>query len=395
MDFTRSRLPGVFAAQSVLSSQTGLEWGIFSNPRQRQPHEQHPSVVMPSFVSIMSIYLRLHERPDFLSPKHMLINMYWSGNKPVIGVGHHFRVYGCPLSALNLAPDKGLGNVPTGTEVLCIKVPNRSHETNRHDLYQAVLRELRVLCHPSLSNHENIISLLGFDFEQDYDDPQVAWPVLVMECSEYGTLHDFQQNSKDMTPDLLRRLLLDVALGLDTLHQCNIIHGDMKSENVLICRNGCRNFVAKLSDFGLAVINPAVDDVHFLPGGTWLWSAPEAKQGLSIMGLALTDVYSLGLMVWRSLLSEANPFDLLRSEHGNVHGALGLEEFVTQAKLGEDFPEFAVWTILSSARKDMAMSYGGKVIRSTVCKDPANRDLKAAISALSNEDGYVLKSLQP
>ena len=42
-----------------------------------------------------------------------------------------------------------------------------------------ILLELRVLLHPQLRKCENIISLFELDFQEDYDDYTMAWPVLL------------------------------------------------------------------------------------------------------------------------------------------------------------------------------------------------------------------------
>ena len=105
-----------------------------------------------------------------------------------------------------------------------------------------------------------------------------------MEYAEYGSLDDYQQNAM-LDHALTCELFLDIALGLDALYRCNVIHGNVKSENVLICRHPTRKVVAKVSDFGLAIINLTSDNVYHLPGGTWPWTALESRQRLSIKGL--------------------------------------------------------------------------------------------------------------
>ena len=108
----------------------------------------------------------------------------------------------------------------------------------------------------------------------------ILWPgqSYWLEYAEYGTLDTLQEDIY-VGPELSRILLLDVAQGLQALHDCNIIHGDVKSENVLVCRHHQRKYVARLSDFGLSVINPdASKHDHRLPGKTCLWSAPETDK---------------------------------------------------------------------------------------------------------------------
>src|ERR1700733_2728029 len=118
----------------------------------------------------------------------------FTGQRPIVGVGHHFVVYASPYHD----NERGGKHVESGAEVYCIKAPvlangPTSHEF-RSDFYHTVLQELRVLCHPILSQHENIVGLLGLDFQEDYDNFEVAWPVLLMEYAEYGTLDTFQQD---------------------------------------------------------------------------------------------------------------------------------------------------------------------------------------------------------
>ncbi|KAJ7140920.1 kinase-like domain-containing protein [Mycena epipterygia] len=74
-------------------------------------------------------------------------------------------------------------------------------------------------------------------------------------------------------------LVLDVALGLEHLHNLKLVHGDLKAINVLVTRSGR----AVLADFGLS----SVTDSKILQlststvkiGGTVRWQAPELFRG--------------------------------------------------------------------------------------------------------------------
>jgi serine/threonine protein kinase len=266
-------------------------------------------------------------------------------------------------------------------EVFCLKFPNLSPRTSQPELYQTILQELRVLCHPVVSEHENIIKLLGLDFMEDYDDYQLAWPVLAMEYGDYGSLNDYRQNIL-LDDELTCELLLDVALGLDALHRCNIVHGDVKSENVLICRHPRRKVVAKLSDFGLAVINPATNKLHNLPGGTWPWMAPEAYRQLTVEGLKLADVFSYGLTAWHIFVNQSNPFDILNRSIVDDPATRDPAVFVAQAKSSDTFVDSVIQTI-SPRRSVLITELSGTVLRSTLQGNPEYRDLGKAISALA------------
>ena len=74
-------------------------------------------------------------------------------------------------------------------------------------------------------------------------------------------------------------IALDIARGLICLHANNVIHRDIKSNNVLL--SGSR-VTAKLGDVGLAAIHThgyLSPNVASPVGGTLAWSAPELLMG--------------------------------------------------------------------------------------------------------------------
>ena len=67
--------------------------------------------------------------------------------------------------------------------------------------------------------------------------------------TEYGglSLHSFIQNNLCTKPEYRKRLCTQLAAGLSYLHLCNIVHGDLKPDNIVI-----KNDVCKIIDFGCA-----------------------------------------------------------------------------------------------------------------------------------------------
>ncbi|KAG8926120.1 hypothetical protein FRC01_009320 [Tulasnella sp. 417] len=90
--------------------------------------------------------------------------------------------------------------------------------------------------------HPNIVPFVGFSL-----DEEVAW--LISSWASKGNAYDYLVKSKADFPTRLK-LLLDAAEGLAYLHGRNppVVHGDIKSANVLIAEE----VRGMLGDFGLS-----------------------------------------------------------------------------------------------------------------------------------------------
>ena len=138
-------------------------------------------------------------------------------------------------------------------------------------------------------SHENILGVYDFG-EED------GKPYMVMEFLRGRTLRGAIRDK--LLPDVAGklRIALQIARALAIVHQNQIIHRDVKPENVNIDDSGR----AKLMDFGIA---KAADLTLTQPGyvlGTPYYMAPE-----QIAGAAITpsiDLYAFGIVFYEMLL---------------------------------------------------------------------------------------------
>ena len=138
-------------------------------------------------------------------------------------------------------------------------------------------------------SHENILAVYDFGVED-------GKPYMVMEFLRGRTLRAAIQDR--LIPDVAGklRIALQVARALHYVHQNQIIHRDVKPENVNIDDSGR----AKLMDFGIA---KAADLSLTQPGyvlGTPYYMAPEQIAGKPVT--PSVDVYAFGIMLYEMLL---------------------------------------------------------------------------------------------
>lgn len=140
------------------------------------------------------------------------------------------------------------------------------------------LTELHTLLHPPLYQHANIVKIQGPAWGSNPLTPELRLPVLVLEYAEHGSLADVLQRSI-LEDHIKPRICLDISLGLQAMHRCYLVHGDLKAENVLVFGDPQRQYFSKLADFGYSVVGPAeTGSIQIL--GTEPWKAPETKQAV-------------------------------------------------------------------------------------------------------------------
>jgi serine/threonine protein kinase len=138
-------------------------------------------------------------------------------------------------------------------------------------------------------SHENILAVYDFGDEG-------GKPYMVMEFLRGRTLRAAIRDQLLADPVSKLRVAIQVARALGYVHQNQIIHRDVKPENVNLDDSGR----AKLMDFGIA---KAADLSLTQPGyvlGTPYYMAPE-----QIMGKPVTpsvDIYAFGIMLYEMLL---------------------------------------------------------------------------------------------
>ncbi|KAJ7585696.1 kinase-like domain-containing protein [Mycena floridula] len=153
--------------------------------------------------------------------------------------------------------------------------------------------------------HPNIAEFHGVCLVEDR-------PALVSSWYSNGTASQYL-----ITQDVPTKLAIikDIALGIQYLHSQNIVHGDIKGNNVLITADG----TAVVTDFGLSRIleqNKEDTSSSLVQAGSARWLAAELFMNWTFGGTKSrsfeTDIWALGCTVYE-LLTENIPYADLRT----------------------------------------------------------------------------------
>ncbi|RLN97574.1 hypothetical protein BBJ28_00019752 [Nothophytophthora sp. Chile5] len=121
----------------------------------------------------------------------------------------------------------------------------------------------------------------------------VGQPFFVCEFASRGILPDYLAKEEREGRHVTWQKLYEVGLGLHYLHRCNVTHGDLKGNNILVGADGA----AKLTDFGLsAVLSSSMQPAPPKAVGALRWKAPEILDGSSTPSHA-ADMYSFGMSI--------------------------------------------------------------------------------------------------
>ncbi|XP_050789734.1 megakaryocyte-associated tyrosine-protein kinase isoform X2 [Gopherus flavomarginatus] len=131
--------------------------------------------------------------------------------------------------------------------------------------------------------HKNLVRLLGVILHNGL--------YIVMEYMSKGNLVNFlrTRGRSVLQPEQLIQFALDISQGMDYLESKKLVHRDLAARNILISEEN----VAKVSDFGLAKVDPKGVDATKLPVK---WTAPEALKNNKFS--TKSDVWSYGILLW-------------------------------------------------------------------------------------------------
>lgn len=164
--------------------------------------------------------------------------------------------------------------------------------TEHEGTLPAGLKEART---GAMLSHPSIVNVLDFDVEGDY-------AYLIMEAIDGPSLGELiaKTPAGDMDLDVAASVATSIGQALDFAHENQVLHLDIKPDNILITRTG----VTKVSDFGIAELADA-QGFGEASGGTIGYMPPEQMRGEPLDQRC--DEFAYAAVVYETLAGR-NPF---------------------------------------------------------------------------------------
>ena len=200
-------------------------------------------------------------------------------------------------------------------------------------------------------SHQNIISI--FDVGHEGDNHYI-----VMEYIEGQTLKQYIEKNGMLEWKQAVDFAIQICSALEHAHKNNIIHRDIKPQNILMTKDG----VLKVTDFGIA---RAVNSQTIAMDGTALGSvhyiSPEQARGSYID--EKSDLYSLGVVLYE-MLAGTLPFD------GDNPVAIAIKHIQQQPRSIKDFNIAVPLALEQIVKKAMQKSSSDRYVSaSDILKD--------------------------
>jgi serine/threonine protein phosphatase PrpC len=188
-----------------------------------------------------------------------------------------------------------------------IHISSRSHVFLARDLDSL---KTVVIKTPSVEQRNDSVYLERFMLEEwiakRINNPHVAKAVepnrkrnylyLVTEYIEGISLHQWMIDHPKPNIEEVRVIIEQIAKGLQAFHRQEMIHQDIRPQNIMIDRSN----TVKIIDFGSTYIAGVTDaKTEEMIRGTMLYSAPEYFLGQ--LGTQRSDLYALGLVAYQML----------------------------------------------------------------------------------------------
>ena len=229
------------------------------------------------------------------------INKYFNKYKKYPDTSLHFYKYG------RLIGQGAFGKVNLGLNILTGRiVAVKSFNKNNSELTGENMKKIKYETDLMKKlNHPNITKILEMFEDEKYF-------LIIMEYINGGNLFSFVKKRRKLSEKTAKFLFRQIILGIKYIHEQNIVHRDIKLENLLIDLNNN----VKICDFGIGRKIENKNQLLHDQCGTLMYMAPEILLSTKEKGYEgfPVDIWSAGISLY-IMLSGTLPFSYKKKKH--------------------------------------------------------------------------------
>ena len=256
------------------------------------------------------------------------------------------------------------------------KVKDKEEERKK-ELNFVELRELYIM---KKLNHNNVINLLDFNLDRKDREFCILMDYFQTDLGKF--FYENRENPNVMNEKFLKNISFQILSGLNYLHENNIIHRDIKLENILY---DSKNNIAKIADFGLSRQFDYDLSAQYTDVGTYPYKPPELLLGLTHY-LTPFDIWSTGcvlieICIGTHLFGKDNPLGVMGLMY-QIFGSLnddilpGYKNFPS-SKILKLLPETRGIGLINFIKEKQKFSFENddfyNLIEKMLCIDPTKR----------------------
>ena len=140
-------------------------------------------------------------------------------------------------------------------------------------------------------SHKNIVSVLDVSSDRSLE-------YFVMELIDGITLKQYILQRGVLSVKESLHFAIQILSALNHAHSCNIVHRDIKPQNIMILRDGS----VKVTDFGIARLDAKQNTLPENAFGSVHYFSPEQARGEQTDGRS--DIYSVGVILYEMLTGQ-------------------------------------------------------------------------------------------
>lgn len=193
-------------------------------------------------------------------------------------------------------------------------------ENQSYLLNSSFLREISILLR---LNHINVLGIIDVVYVRSGTYPNIENFGMILPLADHNLYDYMARNSINLSIDEKDDIAYQILLGFSYIHSREIIHGDIKEENILVFQGKNGDLIPKISDFGLSVpincdpifkMKSLLYSAHFRPIEIYMKAEFDTS----------ADIWAIGTLLYKIYVNN----DLFLSPDISLKGKLEQEEAI-------------------------------------------------------------------